>query len=109
MLAKFVSSALLFFALTQGAIAVACGDPPLIPCPSFAPCAQATNSAALHAGAVPSSSSGNYRPEIRFSNFFPVARTCSHEPMTMDSDSLALIMDQGGKKPVHVTSWLVRI
>ncbi|KAJ6529680.1 hypothetical protein B0H19DRAFT_1274073 [Mycena capillaripes] len=38
MFAKFIPSALLFFALTQGAMAVVCGDPPLPACPSFTPC-----------------------------------------------------------------------
>ncbi|KAJ7482640.1 hypothetical protein FB451DRAFT_1393968 [Mycena latifolia] len=35
---SFVSSALLLVALTHGALAIVCGDPPLRPCPTFAPC-----------------------------------------------------------------------
>ncbi|KAJ7927235.1 hypothetical protein B0H13DRAFT_2653580 [Mycena leptocephala] len=38
MLAKFISSTLLFLFVAQGAMAIACGDPPLPACPSFAPC-----------------------------------------------------------------------
>ncbi|KAJ7264513.1 hypothetical protein B0H12DRAFT_1102073 [Mycena haematopus] len=38
MFTKFISSALIFFALTQGAVAYACGDPPLPACPSYKPC-----------------------------------------------------------------------
>ncbi|KAJ7478337.1 hypothetical protein FB451DRAFT_1241829 [Mycena latifolia] len=38
MLAKFVSSALLLFTLTQGAAAIVCGRPGLPACPTFAPC-----------------------------------------------------------------------
>ncbi|KAJ7265162.1 hypothetical protein C8J57DRAFT_1511721 [Mycena rebaudengoi] len=38
MFVKFIPSALLFFAFTQGSMAVICGDPPLPACPSFAPC-----------------------------------------------------------------------
>ncbi|KAF8202663.1 hypothetical protein K438DRAFT_1965157 [Mycena galopus ATCC 62051] len=38
MFAKFISSALIFFALTQGAIATACGEPPLPACPTYPPC-----------------------------------------------------------------------
>ncbi|KAJ7315760.1 hypothetical protein DFH08DRAFT_893171 [Mycena albidolilacea] len=38
MFAKFIPSALLFFAFTHGAMAIICGDPPLPACPTFAPC-----------------------------------------------------------------------
>ncbi|KAJ7909952.1 hypothetical protein B0H13DRAFT_2329766 [Mycena leptocephala] len=38
MLTKVISSALLFLAMTQGAIAIACGNPPLPACPTYPPC-----------------------------------------------------------------------
>ncbi|KAJ7192918.1 hypothetical protein GGX14DRAFT_577752 [Mycena pura] len=38
MFTKVISSALLLCALTQAAVAIPCGNPPLPACPSFAPC-----------------------------------------------------------------------
>ncbi|KAJ7674240.1 hypothetical protein B0H17DRAFT_160365 [Mycena rosella] len=35
---KFISSALLFLAVSQVAVATVCGNPPLPACPTFAPC-----------------------------------------------------------------------
>ncbi|KAJ7636220.1 hypothetical protein FB45DRAFT_906150 [Roridomyces roridus] len=38
MYAKFISSVLLLLAVTNGALAIVCGNPPLPACPTFAPC-----------------------------------------------------------------------
>ncbi|KAJ7661192.1 hypothetical protein B0H17DRAFT_1337241 [Mycena rosella] len=35
---KFISSALLFLAVSQVAVATVCGNPPLPACPTYAPC-----------------------------------------------------------------------
>ncbi|KAJ7023719.1 hypothetical protein C8F04DRAFT_1133743 [Mycena alexandri] len=35
---KLISSALLLLTVTQAAVAIVCGDPPLPACPSFPPC-----------------------------------------------------------------------
>ncbi|KAJ7909954.1 hypothetical protein B0H13DRAFT_2272671 [Mycena leptocephala] len=51
MLTKVISSALFFLVMAQGAIAIPCGRPGLPACPTFAPCAQATNFAATHSEA----------------------------------------------------------
>ncbi|KAK7036245.1 hypothetical protein R3P38DRAFT_2911135 [Favolaschia claudopus] len=38
MFAKLIPTALIFCAFTQGALAIACGNPPLPACPTFPPC-----------------------------------------------------------------------
>ncbi|KAJ7775449.1 hypothetical protein B0H16DRAFT_1879842 [Mycena metata] len=38
MFSKVISTALIFLAASQVAVAFACGDPPLPACPSFPPC-----------------------------------------------------------------------
>ncbi|KAJ7501096.1 hypothetical protein B0H11DRAFT_1908400 [Mycena galericulata] len=91
MFAKFITSALFFLALTHGAVAIACGDPPLPACPTYPPCsltltpigslhvrlflldvlgksmtfkqAHPTNSAATHAAASGRANSEKLRPK----------------------------------------------
>ncbi|KAJ7463332.1 hypothetical protein FB451DRAFT_1180425 [Mycena latifolia] len=116
MLTKFASSALLFFALTHGAVAIVCGDPPLPACPTFAPCAPATNSAASHSGATPFGR--NLNIEMKASDDIEASRDRFHIPVDLGRPTGAQ-SDRPGTDPrvarrndkersllVHANYWL---
>ncbi|KAJ7037238.1 hypothetical protein C8F04DRAFT_1232691 [Mycena alexandri] len=60
---KFISSALLLLTVTQAAVAIVCGNPPLPACPSFPPCAHPPSFAATP-WAASASKRADFVPEL---------------------------------------------